>query len=391
MKKIIPYSTQTISKTDIESVVKVLKSDFLTQGPKVKEFEKTLSKKVKAKYAVAFNSATSALHASCLALSLKKNEALWTVPNTFVASANCSLLAGGKVDFIDIDPKTYNININFLEEKLKFFKNKKKLPKIVVPVHFGGNPVDQDKIWKLSQKYNFKILEDASHSLGASYKGEPVGSCRWSDITVFSFHPVKIITTIEGGIATTNNYELYKKLKMIGSHGITKSKLNFKKKTNDPWYYEQQLLGLNYRMSDISAALGLSQLKKLDHFIQKRNEIASIYEKNLITPFLEKPKIAKYSRSSFHLYVVKLKKEQKKFHKKLFNFLRKKNILVNLHYIPVHLHPFYKSLGFRSGDFKYSEEHAKSVISLPIYPGLKKKKIMHIINLIHKFFKRIKR
>ena len=381
----IPYSTQTLLKSDIRGVNKVLKSDWLTQGPIISKFENRLSKITKSKYAVAVNSATSALHISCLALGMKRGDILWTVPNTFVASANCGLLAGGKIDFVDINKNSFNIDTRLLEKKLDKAKKKNKLPKILVPVHFAGQPPEQDIIWKLSKKFKFKILEDASHALGAYYKNEPVGSCKWSDITVFSFHPVKIITTAEGGAATTNNLKLYNRLKMFANHGLTKEKKLFKIKTNKIWYYEQQFLGLNYRMNEISASLGLTQLKSLKNFVKSRNKIAKLYYKYLKKDFIQLPKISKYCLSSFHLFVIKLIGKSEEYHKKFFNFLRKKKINVNIHYIPVHLQPFYKEFGFRKGSFKNSEDHAKSVISIPIFPSLKRKDIFKIIKLITNF------
>ena len=320
----IPYSTQTINNRDINSVVKTMKSSFLTQGPKIRTFEKLISKKVNSKYTSVVNSATSALHISCMALNFKKGDILWTSPNTFSASSNCALHLGGKVDFVDIDPFNNNVDINLLEKKLKLTRNSNR-PKIFVPVHFSGNPVEQDKIFYLSKKYNFKIIEDASHALGATYKNEKVGSCKWSDITVFSFHPVKIITTFEGGAATTNNKKIYEKLKLFSNHGITKNSKNFFFRKNEPWYYEQQLLGLNYRLTDVAASLGISQIKNLQKFIKSRNDIAKQYEKKLDKKFVYTTLIKKNSKSSFHLYVIKLKDNVKFLHKKLFLYLRKKN------------------------------------------------------------------
>jgi UDP-4-amino-4,6-dideoxy-N-acetyl-beta-L-altrosamine transaminase len=384
----IPYSTQTIDKKDITTVIKTLKSQFLTQGPQIKKFEKLISQEVGAKYVSAVNSATSALHISCLALGFKKNDILWTTPNTFVASANCALHVGGKVDFVDIDYKTSNIDVKLLEKKLILAKKKNKLPKIVVPVHFAGYPTEQDKIYKLAKKFKFKILEDASHSIGARYKGEKVGSCKWSDITVFSFHPVKIITTFEGGAAITNNKKIYEKLKLYSNHGITKNIDRFVGKKKQAWQYEQQLLGFNFRMSDVSASIGISQIKKLNQFVLKRNKIAQFYEKFLDKKFLILPTKNKNYLSSYHLYVIKIRDEYKFFHEKLFNFLRKKNINVNLHYIPVHLHPFYKSLGFKKGSFKNSEKHSSQSISLPIFPNLSQTNVLKISNLINNFFKK---
>ena len=384
----IPYSTQTIDIKDIKAVIKTLKSQLLTQGPQIKKFEKLISQEVGAKYVSAVNSATSALHISCLALGFKKNDILWTTPNTFVASANCALHVGGKVDFVDIDYKTSNIDVKLLEKKLILAKKKNKLPKIVVPVHFAGYPTEQDKIYKLAKKFKFKILEDASHSIGARYKGEKVGSCKWSDITVFSFHPVKIITTFEGGAAITNNKKIYEKLKLYSNHGITKNIDRFVGKKKQAWQYEQQLLGFNFRMSDVSASIGISQIKKLNQFVLKRNKIAQFYEKFLDKKFLILPTKNKNYLSSYHLYVIKIRDEYKFFHEKLFNFLRKKNINVNLHYIPVHLHPFYKSLGFKKGSFKNSEKHSSQSISLPIFPNLSQTNVLKISNLINNFFKK---
>ena len=386
----IPYSTQTISKKDIKEVIKVLKSSFLTQGPKIKKFEISISKKVGVKYVSVVNSATSALHISCMALGFKKDDILWTTPNTFSASSNCALHLGGKVDFVDINYQTGNIDVDLLEKKLLYSKRKNKLPKILIPVHFAGYPSEQDKIYKLSKKYNFKIIEDASHSLGAKYKNQKVGNCKWSDITVFSFHPVKIITTFEGGAAMTNNQDLDKKLKLFLNHGITKDKKYFhnKKQKRKAWYYEQQLLGLNYRMTDVAATMGISQISRLNKFVTARNKIAKIYDKFLDKNFLVLPQREKHILSSYHLYVIKIKDKFKYLHEKLFNFLRDKKINVNLHYIPVHLHPYYKKLGFKKGDFKNSEKHSNRAISIPIYPNLKEKKVKDISNLINNFLKK---
>ena len=382
----IPYSRQTLDKKDRNAVLKTLKSSFLTQGPLINKFEKQISKTVGAKFAAVVNSATSALHVSCMALGFQKNNILWTTPNTFVASSNCALYLGGKVDFVDIDYDSGNMCIEKLEQKLFYSKKKNLLPKILVPVHFSGNPTEQDHIHKLSKKYKFKIIEDASHSLGAKYKKEQVGSCKWSDITVFSFHPVKIITTFEGGAALTNSIKIYKSLKIFSNHGITKNFKDFSFKNKGNWYYEQKLLGLNYRMTDVAASLGLSQIKKVKKFVKSRNLIAKKYEKLLDKKYLILPKIKKNVQSSFHLYVVKVKTKYLSKHKKLFNYLRKKRINVNLHYIPVHLHPYYRKMGFKTGDFLNSEKHAKSAISIPIYPKLTDKNLVKVSNLINKFF-----
>ena len=386
---IFPYSRQIISSADIKTVSRVLRSDFITQGPEVKKFEKKICQTIKSKYSVAVNSATSALHIACMALDFKKNDILWTVPNTFVASANCALHLGGKVDFVDIDYKTGNIDVELLEKKLIKSKRNKKLPKILIPVHFAGLPTEQDKIWKLAKRFNFKIIEDASHSLGSRYKGNITGNCKWSNITVFSLHPVKIITTGEGGIATTNDEKLYKKLQMLKNHGITKEKnqFQFKKNKHNDWYYEQQYLGLNFRMNEISAALGLSQLKKLKYFVKERNKIADFYKKNLDLDNLLLPNFSREFYSSFHLFVIKIKHEKYKLlQRKLFNLLRKKNYFVQVHYIPVHLQPFYrKNFKFKKKELANSVKHSESSISLPIYPGLQKKVLFKIVKTIKKF------
>ncbi len=387
MNNYIPYSKQKISNNDIRSVVKVMKSEMLTQGPLVKILENKFTKLTNSKFSVCVNSATSALHVACMALGFKKNDILWTTPNTFVASSNCALHLGGRVDFVDIEYETGNIDVSLLEKKLKFAKKKKILPKIVVPVHFAGLPTQQDKIFKLSKKYKFKIIEDASHSLGANFKNNKVGSCKWSDITVFSLHPVKIITSGEGGVATTNNKELYEKMQMFKNHGITKDKKRFFKRVKNEWYYEQQHLGLNYRMNEISAALGISQLKNLKKFVKERNQIARYYEKNLNKNHLLLPYRNKNYLSSYHLFIIKIKgKNYKKIQRKLFNFLRKKNFYVQVHYLPVHLQPYYqKKFKFKVNSFPNAEKHAKSSVSIPIYPGLSKKNLYKLKNLINNF------
>ncbi len=386
---IFPYSRQKISSSDIKTVSRVLRSDFITQGPEVKKFEKKICQTIKSKYSIAVNSATSALHIACMALDFKKKDILWTVPNTFVASANCALHLGGKVDFVDINYQTGNIDINLLEQKLIKAKKNQKLPKILIPVHFAGLPTEQDRIWKLAKRFNFKIIEDASHSLGSRYKGNITGNCKWSDITVFSLHPVKIITTGEGGIATTNNEKLYKKLQMLKNHGITKEKSQFiyKKNKNNDWYYEQQYLGLNFRMNEISAALGISQLKKLKHFVKERNKIAHYYKKNLKLKNLLLPNFSKEFYCSFHLFVIKINhKKYKILQRKLFNLLRKKNYFVQVHYIPVHLQPFYrKRFKFKNKELVNSVKHSASSISLPIYPGLNKRVLFNIVKIIKNF------
>ncbi len=384
----IPYSRQSISKKDISEVKKVLKSDFLTQGDKIEKFEKLVAKFSDAKYAVSANSASSALHLACLALGIKKGDLVWTVPNTFVASANCAINCGATVDFVDIDQDTWNISINELEKKLIKAKRNKKLPKLLVPVHFAGQPTEQKKIWELSKKFKFKILEDASHSIGATHKKEKTGSCKWSDITVFSFHPVKIITTGEGGMALTNNMNIYNKMKIFRTNGISQKKFIFKKNKNKPWYYEHQNVGFNYRMNDISAALGISQLKRIKKFIKKRNLIVNKYKEYLKNYPVKFQKIEKYNYSSYHLLPIQFDLNKTKVNYiSIFKKFRLKNYFVNLHYMPLHLSPYFKKKGFKKGNFKNSENYANTAISIPIYYDLKNSQIMKISNFIKTFFK----
>jgi len=376
----IPYGRQTISEDDIQKVVEVLRSDFITQGPILDNFEKILSSEVKVNFSVASNSATSSLLISCLALGLNKGDILWTSPNSFVASSNCALHCGAKIDFVDIEINTGNMCVEKLEEKLIIADKKNTLPKIVIPVHFAGQPTDQEKIWELSIKYGFKIIEDASHSLGASRDGELVGSCKWSDITVFSFHPVKMITSCEGGMSVTNNKKLYESMLMLRTHGITKNHSEMINDVPGPWYYEQQLLGFNFRMSDVHAALGLSQLSKLKIFTQERNIIAERYNNKLKSYNIQLPTIKDSNYCSFHLYVINL--ENKENHLRVFNDLRQNNIGVNVHYIPIHLHPYYKKLGFKEGDYKECESFSSRAISIPMYPSLSIDQQDHVIKTI---------
>ena len=385
----IPYSKQNINKKDTSAVLKVLKSNFLTQGPTVQKFEEKICKLTRAKYAIACNNGTSALHLACLALDVKKNDIVWTVPNTFVATANCVLNCGGKIDFVDIDKENFNISIVELEKKLIRAKKKKKLPKILIPVHLGGEPTQQKKIWHLSRKYKFKIIEDASHSIGAKHLKEPVGSCKWSHITTFSFHPVKVITTIEGGAALTNNKKLSEKMKLFLSNGITKNQKNFKNKKmkNCPWYYEQQETGYNYRMSDVCAALGISQLSRLKKFIAERNKIANIYKRLLKNLPLKFQNISKENLSTYHLLIVQFNLKKSKFsYKKIFNTLRSANFFVNLHYMPMHINPYFKKKGFRKKQFPVAEKYGECSLSLPVYYGIPIKKINQICRKIKSFF-----
>ena len=373
----INYGRHSISQSDIKSVTNVLKSNFLTQGPEIKKFETLFSKKINSKYAISLNSCTSALHASCVALGIKKGDYVWTTPNSFVASANCAIYCGAKIDFIDIDLNTFNIDLDVLEKKLSTAKKNNKLPKLLVSVHFAGLLNDQKRIYNLSKKYNFKILEDACHALGSNYKFNPAGNCKYSDITVFSFHAVKAITTGEGGMATTNNKYLAEKLFTFRTHGIIRDK---KKKL----YYEQQFLGYNYRITDIQAALGISQLKKLDLFTKRRNNIARIYNKKLKNLPLVLPNVTTNSYSAFHLYVVRTKNKKTKFN--LINYLFKKKIFVSFHYIPIYHHPFYKKMGFKKGYCVNMETYNNTAISLPIFPLLKKKDQETICKNIKLFF-----
>ena len=385
---IIPYSRQKIDRTDINEVVKVLKSNFLTQGEEVPKFEKKVRAKVRAKFSVAVNSATSALHIACMSLNIKKGDIVWTSANSFVASINCANYLNAKIDFVDIDLETYNLSIDSLEKKLKKAKQSKKLPKVLILVHFAGLPCDLKKIWMLSKKYNFKIIEDASHAIGSKYRGDYIGNCRYSDIAIFSFHPVKIITSGEGGMCLTNSKKIYKDLLLYRSHGITKDKQQFqiKRNKNNEWYYEQQKIGYNYRLSDIHASLGRSQLEKFDKFIKVRNQIARKYKILLKDLPLILPKDNKLSLSSYHLYVVRTQvSSDKKLHKKLFDFLRNKKIWCNLHYIPIYNHPYYKNK-FNKKNFINSEIYYNSAISIPIFPGLTNKQMMHVKNTFIEFF-----
>lgn len=367
----IPYGRQDINQADIDAVVAVLQSDFLTQGPAVPRFEQSVASKCGARYAVAVNSATSALHLACRALGLGQGERLWTVPNTFVASANCGLYCGAEIDFVDIDPQSWNLSVAALREKLVHARHKGKLPKVVVPVHFAGQATDQEAIWALAQEFGFKVLEDASHAIGASRNGEPVGSCRWSDITVFSFHPVKIVTTGEGGMALTNDEDLAWRMALLRSHGITREAGRMRREADGPWYYEQVDLGYNYRMTDMQAALGTSQLVRLDRFVERRNILARRYDEKLAGLPLQLPAVMQGNRSAFHLYVVRLHEGiAGRRHVELFKALRDRGIGVNLHYMPVHLQPYYRDLGFGPGLCPEAERHGREAMSLPLYPGL---------------------
>lgn len=365
----IPYGRQDIRQADIDAVVDVLRSDFLTQGPAVPQFEQGVLSQVGAKHAIATNSATSALHVACLALGLGPGDVLWTVPNTFIASANCARYCGAEVDFVDIDAMTWNMSLTALRTKLHDARRRGRLPKVVVPVHFSGQPTDQEAIQELASEYGFAVLEDASHSIGASRNGERVGNCRWSDITVFSFHPVKLITTGEGGMALTNDDTLAERMLMLRTHGITRDTSRFSVRRDEgAWYYEQQALGYNYRMTDIQAALGASQLTRLTGYVRRRNELASRYNHELHGLPLRLPTVLPGNISAFHLYVVRLHLGAiTKGHRQVFDELRHAGVGVNLHYLPVHLQPYYRDLGFVEGQFPEAEAHGREAITLPLY------------------------
>ncbi|MFT5716014.1 MAG: UDP-4-amino-4,6-dideoxy-N-acetyl-beta-L-altrosamine transaminase [Oleiphilaceae bacterium] len=395
--KMIPYGKQSISQQDIDAVVAVLQSDFLTQGPQVPLFEKSLETITGAKHALAVNSATSALHLACLALGVGEGDLVWTTPITFVASANCALYCGATVDFVDIDPQTYNLSPAALAQKLADAKkNQSPLPKVVIPVHLCGQPCEMDKIYALSQEYGFAIIEDASHAIGGRYQDQPIGNCKYSNITVFSFHPVKIVTTAEGGAATTNNARLADKMALLRSHGVTRDPELMTEPSHGDWYYQQIALGYNYRMTDLQAALGVSQLTRLDDFVVRRRQLAARYDALLKDLPLLLPKQNCDAYSARHLYVIRLQlpevtlpefalseltlsalkvsalkvSDLKLSHKAIFNQLRQRGIGVNLHYIPVHTQPYYQALGFAWGDFPEAEHYYQQAISLPLFPDM---------------------
>jgi UDP-4-amino-4,6-dideoxy-N-acetyl-beta-L-altrosamine transaminase len=367
----IPYGRQEIVQSDIDAVVNILQSDFLTQGPTVPLFEKKLCDYTGVKYGIAVNSGTSALHLACLALGLEKGDWLWTSPITFVASANCGLYCGAKIDFVDIDPKTYNLSAVALEEKLIQAEKNGKLPKILIPVHLCGQSCDMKKIHELSQKYGFKIIEDASHAIGGKYLKKPIGNCQFSDITVFSFHPVKIITTAEGGMVTTNCARLASRMELLRSHGITRDPKQMTHVPDCSWYYQQIELGFNYRMNDIQAALGISQLERLDYYVSRRHILADRYDILLADLPLDTPYQHSDAYSPYHLYVICLKENNSvAYHRKFFESLREKGIGVNLHYIPIYSQPYYQNFGFDKKEFPNAEKYYENAISLPLFPTM---------------------
>lgn len=383
MSDYIPYGKQDINQQDIDAVIEVLRSDWITQGPTIERFEQAVANYCGAKYAVAVSSATAALHIACLAAGLGQGDILWTSPNTFVASANCGLYSGAKVDFVDIDPNTYNLSIDELESKLAEAEKQGCLPKVLIPVHFAGQSCEMEQIAALSQRYGFKIIEDASHAIGGSYQGQPIGSTKFSDMAVFSYHPVKIITTGEGGMVLTNHEELYQRLIRLRSHGITRNPDLMQAKSHGSWYYQQLELGFNYRMTDIQAALGASQMQRLDKFVEYRQLIAQRYNQLLQDLPLILPWQHPDSESSWHLYVIRLKLDKiNKTHRQIFEELRSAGIGVNLHYIPVHTQPYYQKLGFQSGNFPQSEKYYHEAISIPIYYTLPEEAQEEVVNLI---------
>lgn len=380
MSTFIPYGRQDITDEDIQLVIDVLKSDYLTQGPVVPTFEQAVSKYVGAKYACAMNSATSALHVACLALGLGEGDWLWTTPNTFVASANCGRYCGANVDFVDIDPQTYNMSPTSLEQKLKQAKLVGRLPKIVVPVDFAGQSCDMLRIKSLSEQYGFYIIEDASHAIGGNYKGKKIGNGEFADITIFSFHPVKIITTAEGGMALTNDAKIAEKLQLFRSHGITRDAQLMTHISDGDWYYQQIELGLNYRMTELQAALGVSQLKRIEQYVARRHQLVNRYNQLLSGLPLTLPYQHQDNYSAYHLYAIVLHDMSKR--KQLFDSLRAKNIGVNVHYIPVHTQPYYQNLGHKKGDYPEAEAYYAGAISLPLYATLSDEQQDYVVECI---------
>jgi UDP-4-amino-4,6-dideoxy-N-acetyl-beta-L-altrosamine transaminase len=381
-KNMIPYGKQDLNDEDIMAVVDVLKSDYLTQGPKVPEFEQAVAHYCHTTFAIATNSATSALHIACLALNVGQGDMVWTSPVSFVASSNCALYCGAKVDFVDIDSANGNISVLELTDKLHEAKIENSLPKVLIVVHLAGNSCDMAEIHALSQEYHFSIIEDASHAIGARYKDDKVGCCQYSDISIFSFHPVKIITSAEGGMALTNRAELAEKMQLARSHGITNDPTKMTEPSHGPWYYQQISLGFNYRMTELQAALGLSQIKRLDTFVNKRNTLAQVYDQAFsdspLTCLIPKEETC----SAYHLYIVLLPKSSKPSQQRIISSLRTNNIFAHVHYIPIHLQPYYQQLGFNIGDFPLAEDYYQRAISLPLYPNLSNDEQHYIIDTL---------
>jgi UDP-4-amino-4,6-dideoxy-N-acetyl-beta-L-altrosamine transaminase len=366
----IPYGRQLISDDDIAAVTEVLRSDFLTQGPRVPAFESAVAQYVGATHAVAVNSATSALHIACIALEVGPGDLVWTCPNSFLASANCARYCGADVDFVDIDPHDLNMSVEALEEKLRAAKKSGRLPKVVIPVDFGGRPAKLEPMRALADEYGFAIIEDASHAVGSTYRGHKVGGHPWSDITVFSFHPVKIITTAEGGLALTANAKLARRMELARSHGMTREPQEMDKASEGAWYYQQVLLGYNYRMTELQAALGVNQLRSIEDFIARRHEVRARYDRELASLPLVLPPADEDGRSALHLYPVQLLPGQEQRRRAVFDGLRRRGIGVNVHYIPIHTQPYYRALGFAPGDFPAAESYYARALSLPMHAGL---------------------
>jgi UDP-4-amino-4,6-dideoxy-N-acetyl-beta-L-altrosamine transaminase len=381
--RMIPYGRQWVDEKDIKAVINVLRSSCLTQGPVIEEFERAVAEYCGAKYAVAVSSGTAALHLACLAAGLGEGNILWTSPNTFVASANCALYCDAKPDFVDIDSHSYNISVDAMRTKLNEARENNSLPKAVVPVHFAGQSCDMEQIHNLGKDYNFTVIEDACHAIGGSYKGGRVGSCKYSDMTVFSFHPVKIVTTGEGGMILTNKEDIYQKLIRLRTHGITRDKQFMEDESDGPWYYQQIELGMNYRMTDIQAALGFSQLGRIDEFVMSRRELTHRYNELFQDFPLTIPLQCSGVHSAFHLYVVRLRlNDIKKERREVFELLREKGIGVNVHYIPVHTQPHYRRLGFFYGQFPEAEKYYEETITLPLYPSMTEKDQDYIVNTL---------
>lgn len=384
--KTIPYGRQDINQADIDAVVEVLRSDFLTQGPVVPAFETAVAGYCNAQHAVSVNSATSALHIACLAVGIGRGDVVWTSPITFVASANCALYCGATVDFVDIDPHTYNLSVDRLTEKLALAEKTGRLPKVVIPVHLCGQPCDMAGIYALGQQYGFKIIEDASHAIGGKYKNEPIGNCRYSDITVFSFHPVKIITTGEGGVAVTNDITLAKHMRLLRSHGITSTPADMQPRPiNEIWNYQQIGLGFNYRMTDIQAALGLSQIQRLDEFVKRRHEIAQFYDEAIVGLPIIVPRQHPDTWSSYHLYPIRVRASRcSKTQRQVYDAFLDVRIWVNVHYIPVYRQPYYEAMGFKAGYCPEAELYHKEVISIPMFPMLTDGEQIRVIDELKK-------
>jgi UDP-4-amino-4,6-dideoxy-N-acetyl-beta-L-altrosamine transaminase len=368
---VIPYARQSISEQDLNAVAEVLQSDYLTQGPVVPAFEDAVAQLVGAKYAVAGNSATSMLHLACLALGVTTGDLVWTSPNSFVASANCALYCGAEIDFVDIDSETFNMSATALAAKLELAKKSNRLPKVIIPVHMGGQSCDMHSIGSLARQYDIRVIEDASHAIGGTYNSQRIGNCAHSDITIFSFHPVKIITSGEGGMATTQDEGLAHDMRMLRSHGITRDESEFEFTNDGPWYYEQQELGFNYRLTDIAAALGLSQLQRIDSFIQQRNSIAARYNEAFASTLVAAPHIASNSVSAFHLYIARCDFENLKVTRvQLFQKMKDMGVLLNLHYIPIYRQPYFAKMGFDRKTFPNAERYYAQAFSIPMYADL---------------------